>query len=90
MAKLGSDLHPAHVQVSSFKRAHEIVDFCDKHQWKVMTHVIPHEPENLSQIKIMIRQAFLPEAFFQKTGRNEPCPCGSQIKFKKCCIDKVI
>lgn len=21
-----------------------------------------------------------------KTGRNEPCPCGSGIKFKKCCL----
>jgi len=24
-----------------------------------------------------------------KIGRNEPCPCGSNKKFKKCCIDKV-
>jgi hypothetical protein len=24
-----------------------------------------------------------------KIGRNEPCPCGSGAKFKKCCIDKV-
>jgi hypothetical protein len=23
-----------------------------------------------------------------KIGRNEPCPCGSGIKFKKCCLDK--
>lgn len=22
----------------------------------------------------------------QKTGRNEPCPCGSQKKFKNCCL----
>jgi uncharacterized protein YecA (UPF0149 family) len=21
-------------------------------------------------------------------GRNTPCPCGSGLKFKKCCIDK--
>ena len=25
---------------------------------------------------------------YSKTGRNEPCPCGSGKKFKKCCIDK--
>ncbi|HHX8478540.1 TPA: SEC-C metal-binding domain-containing protein [Vibrio diabolicus] len=25
---------------------------------------------------------------FTKVGRNKPCPCGSGIKFKKCCIDK--
>jgi hypothetical protein len=24
----------------------------------------------------------------KKVGRNEPCPCGSGIKFKKCCISK--
>ena len=24
----------------------------------------------------------------KKTGRNEPCPCGSGKKYKKCCIDK--
>ncbi|MEA3487864.1 MAG: SEC-C metal-binding domain-containing protein, partial [Euryarchaeota archaeon] len=23
-----------------------------------------------------------------KVGRNEPCPCGSGKKFKKCCISK--
>jgi uncharacterized protein YchJ len=25
----------------------------------------------------------------QKVGRNEPCPCGSNQKFKRCCLDKV-
>jgi len=24
-----------------------------------------------------------------KTGRNDPCPCGSGAKYKKCCIDKI-
>ena len=23
-----------------------------------------------------------------KTGRNEPCPCGSGLKFKRCCLNK--
>ena len=26
----------------------------------------------------------------RKIGRNEPCPCGSGKKFKKCCMDKEI
>lgn len=25
----------------------------------------------------------------QKIERNQPCPCGSGKKFKKCCIDKL-
>lgn len=24
----------------------------------------------------------------EKIGRNEPCPCGSEKKYKKCCLDK--
>ena len=24
----------------------------------------------------------------EKIGRNDPCPCGSGKKYKKCCIDK--
>jgi tetratricopeptide (TPR) repeat protein len=24
----------------------------------------------------------------QKVGRNDPCPCGSGKKYKKCCLDK--
>lgn len=23
------------------------------------------------------------------TGRNEPCPCGSKLKYKKCCLRTV-
>lgn len=25
-----------------------------------------------------------------KISRNDPCPCGSGKKFKKCCLDKLI
>lgn len=25
-----------------------------------------------------------------KVGRNDPCPCGSGKKFKKCCEEKVL
>lgn len=28
------------------------------------------------------------QAVSNKIGRNEPCPCGSEKKYKKCCIDK--
>ncbi|NOR22499.1 MAG: hypothetical protein GQ476_07440, partial [Candidatus Aminicenantes bacterium] len=23
-----------------------------------------------------------------KPGRNDPCPCGSGLKYKKCCLGK--
>ena len=35
-----------------------------------------------------MRQALLGEAAERKIGRNEPCPCGSGKKYKKCCLGK--
>ena len=26
----------------------------------------------------------------RKIGRNEPCPCGSGKKYKKCCLNKKV
>jgi uncharacterized protein YecA (UPF0149 family) len=34
---------------------------------------------------VAIRPASNP---FKAVGRNDPCPCGSGRKFKKCCLDK--
>ncbi len=31
-----------------------------------------------------------PAGSVKKTGRNDPCPCGSGKKYKKCCMDKEI
>ena len=31
------------------------------------------------------RSVAVPRVTKQKIGRNEPCPCGSGKKFKKCC-----
>jgi len=31
-----------------------------------------------------IKQKFIPS----KIGRNDPCPCGSGMKYKKCCLAK--
>ncbi|MGH1482585.1 MAG: SEC-C metal-binding domain-containing protein [Geminicoccales bacterium] len=41
------------------------------------------------------RDAYLPEVgpFIrtrQKIGRNAPCPCGSGLKYKKCCGSSLI
>jgi len=39
----------------------------------------------LSNVAGMLRETPLTPATRQKVGRNEPCPCGSGKKFKKCC-----
>jgi len=35
-----------------------------------------------------IRGKFVKVRTEPKIGRNEPCPCGSGKKYKKCCINK--
>ena len=37
----------------------------------------------------MSRAHGAPESGSQKVGRNDPCPCGSGKKFKKCCLGKI-
>lgn len=37
----------------------------------------------------MARPHAAPKSGSQKVGRNDPCPCGSGKKFKKCCLGKI-
>lgn len=49
-----------------------------KPPWGEYTHGIRGEAEkNIEILRNM-----------KNTGRNDPCPCGSGLKYKKCCIDR--
>jgi len=51
-----------------------------REQWKEDQEESIIEPEPYSpQIKTL---------HSKKIGRNEPCPCGSGLKYKKCCLNK--
>ena len=44
------------------------------------------ENKNLEEFsKIALKTGILINKEFKKVGRNDPCPCGSGVKFKKCC-----
>ena len=48
---------------------------------------IQHEIDHLNGITIHDREMKLePTKVEKKVGRNEPCPCGSGKKHKKCCL----
>ena len=38
--------------------------------------------------KLMLEEKKTQQATVQKVGRNDPCPCGSGKKYKKCCMLK--
>jgi SWIM/SEC-C metal-binding protein len=87
MAKLGSKKRPAVVHVKTQKRAEEILELCSKHGWKVIVGLEPNKSENVSDVKKLILLS-APKTTTTMAGRNDPCPCGSGLKFKKCCFKK--
>lgn len=56
---------------------------------KFFNHCQPWVEEIKAQWQSQIPQQQMPQTQTnQKTGRNEPCPCGSGRKYKKCCLNK--
>jgi peptide deformylase len=52
------------------------------------TICVQHEIDHLNGMTIMDRKMISTVINTAKTGRNEPCPCGSGKKYKKCCLKK--
>jgi peptide deformylase len=49
---------------------------------------VQHEIDHLNGMTIMDRKMISTVINAAKIGRNEPCPCGSGKKYKKCCLKK--
>ena len=49
---------------------------------------VQHEIDHLNGLTIHDRKVETTIKSEKKVGRNEPCPCGSGKKYKKCCINK--
>ena len=45
----------------------------------------PPKPNELTELGRRLRETVVPLVARPKVGRNDPCPCGSGRKFKKCC-----
>lgn len=73
-----------------------VVQRLEKNNMSIMSLLVPYEathptgaplPEwwtNLTESEKRIRLKLL----HGQIGRNDSCPCGSEKKYKKCCIDK--
>lgn len=57
MAKVGSDKRPAVVRVRTMPKGEKIVALCEKHHWKVIVGIEPDQPEDLSDIDLLLRGA---------------------------------
>ncbi|MEX1025340.1 MAG: PBPRA1643 family SWIM/SEC-C metal-binding motif protein [Planctomycetota bacterium] len=84
MPRLGSSKQPAIVRVQTQARAEEVLSVCNQYGWQVIVEVEPDKDEDLFDVERLLR-ASAPATAQPSTGRNEPCPCGSGRKYKKCC-----
>lgn len=83
MAKLGTQGHPAIVRVQTEERAQEILERCGAHGIQVIIGLEPDKPEDISDVERAISPPE-PARVASKVGRNDPCPCGSGQKSKRC------
>ena len=83
-AKLGTPKNPATVRVQTKKRMKEVVSIFEKNDWKYTIGLEPDKPEDITDLEILLNppKTIVAE---KKVGRNDPCPCGSGKKYKKCC-----
>jgi SWIM/SEC-C metal-binding protein len=84
MAKLGSEKRPLILRVQSEKRLNEVTSICEENGWKFIIGIEPDKPEDISDLNRLLNPQ-QQNIISIKVGRNEPCPCGSGKKYKKCC-----
>lgn len=85
-AKLGTEKNPAVVTVQTEERAKELEAIFNKNGWKYNIKLEPDKPEDVIALEILLNPIKTKIAE-KKVGRNEPCPCGSGKKYKKCCAE---
>jgi SWIM/SEC-C metal-binding protein len=83
-AKLGTPKNPAVVSVQTDERRLELAAAFEKNGWDYTIEVVPDKPEDITDLDILQHPPKTRVAE-PKVGRNDPCPCGSGKKYKKCC-----
>lgn len=83
MAKLGTKKKPAIVCVQTEARAMEVASTFEENGWQFILGIEPDKSEDISDLEKLLNPR--PPTTAQKIGRNDPCPCGSGKKYKKCC-----
>jgi SWIM/SEC-C metal-binding protein len=83
-AKLGTEKNPAVLRVQTEERLKEVASIFEEKGWKGTIELEPDKPEDTADLERLLNPQ-QPVKVEKKVGRNEPCPCGSGNKFKKCC-----
>jgi SWIM/SEC-C metal-binding protein len=82
--KLGTEKNPAVVRVQTEERMKEVASIFEENRWEYTVGLEPDKPEDINDLERLLNPP-KPQIAEKKVGRNDPCPCGSGIKYKKCC-----
>jgi SWIM/SEC-C metal-binding protein len=82
--KLGTEKNPAVVRVQTEEKLREIASIFQEKGWKYTIELEAEKPEDTRDLERLLNPD-QPVTVEKKIGRNEPCPCGSGKKYKKCC-----
>jgi SWIM/SEC-C metal-binding protein len=85
-AKLGTEKNPAVVNVQTAERVQELTAQFEEKGWHYTIEMDPDKPEDIKDFEILSDP---PKTLIaqKRVGRNDPCPCGSGKKYKKCCAE---
>ena len=84
MARIGTQKHPAIVRVQTAHLAELIIAHCSEQGIACIVGVEPDQTEDLTDLERALHPPE-PVRAVVRPGRNDPCPCGSGQKTKKCC-----
>ncbi|RMG75733.1 MAG: hypothetical protein D6711_05840 [Chloroflexi bacterium] len=80
---MGSKKRPLILRVADDSKVEAIATICQENGWHFIVGFEPDKEEDLSDLE---RKLSPPTRVkYDKTGRNDPCDCGSGKKYKKCC-----
>jgi SWIM/SEC-C metal-binding protein len=85
MARLGTKANPLMLSVQNENRAAYLMEMCSAQGWQVIVRIAENQPEDLDDLEQKLNPDTV-EYNGPKIGRNDPCPCGSGKKYKKCCL----
>jgi SWIM/SEC-C metal-binding protein len=83
-SKLGTKKNPAVVSVKTKRRMKQVAAIFEEHGWEHIIELDKDEPEDITDLEVLLNTPKTVKVE-KKIGRNDPCPCGSGKKYKKCC-----
>ena len=85
-----SEVNKAFEETSRYDKKRKILSIVERYQEITSTWAGYNDDESdfSSDYKSHLESSILPVRVEPKIGRNDPCPCGSGKKYKKCCLNK--